>query len=146
AVGSTYRLLLIISAILGVVGLIALIAGPIASGWGERRPWTYVAVTYGFLMSTVAAAPCLSVATRLARGHWRRPVNRLAELWAAAMILPLILFFLLIALLPNTEGRLTVWFGWWGSPWLWDAIMMVTLVICGYAFLYAASIPDMAIV
>lgn len=146
AAGSTYRLLLIITAILGVVGVVALIAGPVLSGWGERQPWTYVAVTFGFLMSTVGAAPCVSVATRLVRGHWRRPVNRLAELWAAAMIVPLILFFLLVALLPNTEGRPSLWFGWWGAPWLWDSLMMIALVICGYAFLYTAARPDIAIV
>ncbi|MDI3339651.1 MAG: hypothetical protein QJR03_03885 [Sphaerobacter sp.] len=143
--GATYRLLLILCAILGVVGVVALIAGPVLAGWGERQPWTYVAVTFGFLMSTIGSAPCLSVATRLVRSHWRRPVNRLAEIWAAGMIVPLILFFLLVALLPNTEGRYSVWFGWWGAPWLWDSLLMVALVVCGYAFLYTAAMPDMAV-
>lgn len=145
AAGSTYRLALIISALLGVIGVIALIAGPIASGWSDRQAWTYVAITFGFLMSTVASAPCVSVATRLVRAHWRRPVNRLSELWAAALIVPLILFFLLEWVMPNTDNRSTLWFGWPGSPWLWDSILVVALVICGYAFLYVAAIPDMAI-
>lgn len=143
--GSFYRIALIVSAVLGVIGVIALIVGPISSGWGERQPWTYVAVTFGFLMSTLGAAPCVSVGTRLVRSHWRRPINRLAEIWAAGMIVPLILFFLLLGLQPGTEGRNSVWFGWPASPWLWSSLLMVALVICGYALLYLAAIPDMAI-
>ena len=146
AAGSSYRLALIISAILGVIGVIALIIRPIiGDGWGDRQAWTYVAATFGFLMSTVGSAPCFSVAMRLTRGHWRRPVNRLAELWGAGLIVPFILLVLLIFVLPNTEGRQTLWFGWWAAPYLWDIVMMLALTICGYGFLYVASLPDMAI-
>ncbi len=56
------------------------------------------------------------------------------------------LFLLLVATLPNTEGRPTVWFGWWGAPWLWDIFLIWGLTFAGYAFLYVSSIPDLAIV
>lgn len=145
ASGNAYRLALLISGILGIIGVIALIVGPISTGWNDRQAWTYVAITFGFLMCTIGAAPCFSVAMRMTRGHWRRPVNRLAELWAAGMIVPLILFFLLLGVVPDTKGRSSLWFGWPVSPYLWDSILMVALVICGYAFLYVGALPDMAI-
>jgi hypothetical protein len=145
-VGSMYRTALLVAGILGVLGIIALILGPLLDGYGERIAWTYVNATFLFLVSTVAAAPCLSVGLRLARGHWRRPLNRVAELWAAGLIVPLVLFFFLQGTHPGTEGRNSIWMGWPGSPWLWSSIFMVTLVGAGYAFLYFSARPDFAIV
>ncbi len=143
--GQRYRMILIILAILSVIGIVALIARPIASGWGDRQAWTYVAVAFGYLMATVASAPCVSAATRLVRGHWRRPINRISEIWAVGMIVPAILFILLEATVPGTHGRPTVWFGWWGAPWLWDTGLILGLTFTGYAFLYVSSMPDFAI-
>ncbi|HEU4793306.1 MAG TPA: hypothetical protein VFS96_06590 [Nitrolancea sp.] len=143
--GSTYRLVLAIGAILFVIGTIAIIIGPLRSGFANRQTWTYVAVAFGYLMATCASAPCLSVATRLARGHWRRPVNRISELWAATLIIPLILFFLLLLLQPSSSGRPSIWFGWPGSPWIWSSVLMIALVLTGYAFLYFSSLPDIAV-
>ncbi len=143
--GSLYRLGLIIAAVLAAVGVVSVIAGPLLQGYSDRSVWTYVTAVFFFLMSTVAAAPCLSVALRLARGHWRRPVNRVAEIWVAALIVPAILFFLLQGTHPTSEGRSSLWMGWPGAPWLWSSIMMIALVICGYAFLYFSSRPDFAI-
>lgn len=143
--GQVFRLSMIILGVISAVGVIAFVIGPIASGWGDRQAWTYVAVAFGYLMSTVAAAPCVSAATRLVRGHWRRPINRIAEIWAAGMIVPMVLFLFLMATVPGTKGRPSIWFGWWGSPWLWDALLMFSLTLAGYAFLYVSSIPDLAI-
>ncbi len=143
--GQVYRMSLIILGILSAIGLVALVIRPIFSGWGDRQAWTYVAVAFGYLMATVASAPCVSAATRLVRGHWRRPINRISEIWAAGMIVPAVLFLLLMATVPNTEGRPTVWFGWWAAPWLWDAMLILGLTFAGYAFLYVSSIPDLAI-
>ncbi len=143
--GSVYRLSLIILGILTAIGLVALVVGPISSGWGDRQAWTYVAVAFGYLMATVASAPCVSAATRLVRGHWRRPINRIAEIWAAGMIVPAVLFLILMATVPGTKGRPSVWFGWPASPWLWDALLVLGLAFAGYAFLYVSSIPDLSI-
>jgi hypothetical protein len=143
--GSLYRLGLIIAAVLAVVGIVSVIAGPLLQGYSDRSVWTYVTAVFFFLMSTVAAAPCLSVALRLARGHWRRPVNRIAEIWAAALVVPMILFFLLQGAHPSSMDRSSLWMGWPASPWLWSSIMMLSLVACGYAFLYISARPDFAI-
>jgi len=143
--GTVYKVMLLISAVCAIVGIIAFIVGPISSGWNDRQAWTYVAITFGILMCTIGSAPCFSVCLRMVRGHWRRPVNRLAEIWAIGMIVPLILFFFLLGILPDTVGRSSFWFGWPVSPYLWDSVMMVALVICGYGFLYVGALPDMAI-
>jgi hypothetical protein len=145
AKGQWYRISLIILAILTVIGIIALIVQAIASGWGDRENWGYVAVAFGYIMSTVAAAPCVCVAGRLTRAHWRRPIDRISEIWAAAMIVPAILFLLLMWTVPNTHGRPTIWFGWWAAPYLWDAILVLGLAFTCYALLYISSIPDLAI-
>jgi hypothetical protein len=145
-VGSVYRLAIIIAGVLALVGVVSVIAGPLASGYGDRSVWTYVTAVFFFLMSTIAAAPCLSVGLRLARGHWRRPVNRVAEIWAVALIVPTVLFFLLQGTHPSSEDRSSIWMGWPASPWLWSSVMMLALVGAGYAFLYFSSRPDFAIV
>lgn len=143
--GSTYRLALIIGLVLFAIGVIAIVIGPLRSGFANRQTWTYVAVAFGYLMATCGAAPCVSVATRTGRGHWRRPVNRISELWAVTLIIPLILFFLLLILQPGTSDRNSIWFGWPGSPWIWDSVLMIALVVTGYAFLYFSALPDIAI-
>ncbi|HEX3723896.1 MAG TPA: hypothetical protein VHV31_13980 [Nitrolancea sp.] len=143
--GQAYGVTLIILAVLTVIGIIALIVRSVANGWSDRQAWTYVAVAFGYLMSTVAAAPCVCVAARLTRSHWRRAIDRISEIWAAAMIVPVILFLLLMATVPGTRGRPTIWFGWWAAPYLWDGILVVGLAFTGYALLYISSIPDLAI-
>jgi hypothetical protein len=143
--GQLYGIALIVMAILTVIGIVALIVRSVASGWSDRTDWTYVAVAFGYLMSTVAAAPCVCVVGRLARAHWRRSIDRISEIWAAAMIVPVILFFLLMATVPGTRGRPTIWFGWWAAPYLWDALLVVGLAFTGYALLYISAIPDLAI-
>ncbi|HET7037073.1 MAG TPA: hypothetical protein VFI42_15415 [Thermomicrobiaceae bacterium] len=144
-VSGAFRIWLLISVVLGLVGVVALIIGPVLSGWGDRQPWTYVAVAFFYLMATVASAPIVVVSTRLTRGHWRRPMARVSEMWAAAMIVPFILFILLLPLLSGTGNRPSIWFGWWASPWLWDFVLMLGLVIAGYGWLYISSIPDFAV-
>lgn len=147
SVGPTYRLALIVSAVLAALGLVGIIVGPLLSGYdiNERQDWTYVAVAFAYLLSPVAAAPCLSAALRLARGHWRRPVNRISELWAIALPIPLVLFFIMLPLQPDSEGRPSLWFGWPASPWLWSSIMIVAMVLGGLAFLFVSAMPDFAI-
>lgn len=146
SLGTGRRLVALIALALGVVGAIALVVGPLLSGYANRQVWAYTAVAFVYLMSTAAAAPCLSTALRVARSHWRRPVNRAAEIWAVTLIIPLILYLLLLGTLPGTENRLSIWFGWPLSPWLWGAILMVTLTGAGYFYLWLSSLPDLAIV
>lgn len=146
ALGPGRRTVLLVAAALGIIGAVALVVGPLLSGYADRQVWTYTAVAFVYLMSTAAAAPCLSTALRVARSHWRRPVNRVAEIWAVTLVIPLVLYLLLIGVFPGTEDRLSIWFGWPLSPWLWTAILMVSLAGAGYFFLWLSSLPDLAIV
>lgn len=145
-IGAGRRLWPLIAGIVGIIGLIALVVGPLLHGYANRQAWTYVGVAFLYLMSTAAAAPCVSTALRVARSHWRRPINRASEIWAITLIIPLVLFLLLLGTLPGTKYRLSIWFGWPLSPWLWDGLLVLGTVICGYLFLWYSSIPDLAIV
>jgi hypothetical protein len=137
---------LVIAAILFVIGIVAIVAFPLRQGFANRQAWTYVAAAFLYLMSTAAAAPALSTALRVARSHWRRPVNRASEIWAVTLVIPFLLYLLLLPTFPGTEDRLSVWFGWPLSPWLWGAILLLTLTGAGYLFAWFSSLPDLAIV
>ncbi|MCS7255550.1 MAG: hypothetical protein NZ562_02880, partial [Thermomicrobium sp.] len=146
SIGAGRRTLFLISAALFVLGILAILAFPLRQGFADRQAWTYVAAAFLYLMSTTAAAPALSTALRVARSHWRRPVNRASEIWAVTLIIPLLLYLLLLPTFPGTEDRLSIWFGWPLSPWLWGAILMLALTGAGYLFAWFSSIPDLAIV
>ncbi|MBO9350282.1 MAG: hypothetical protein J7449_02245 [Thermomicrobium sp.] len=142
----TIRRPLIVAAALFAIGSVAILAFPLRQGFADRQAWTYVAAAFLFLMSTAAAAPALSTALRVARSHWRRPVNRVAEIWAVTLIVPFVLYLLLLPTFPGTEDRLSIWFGWPLSPWLWGALLMLALTGAGYLFAWFSGLPDLAVV
>lgn len=144
--GGTRRTLLITSALLFALGILAILVFPLRQGFSDRQAWTYVAAAFLYLMSTAAAAPALSTALRVARSHWRRPVNRASEMWGVTLIIPFLLYLLLLPTFPGTEDRLSIWFGWPLSPWLWGALLMLALTGFAYLFTWFSSIPDLAIV
>lgn len=135
--------------LIGIVGLILRIAG----GFGNRSDWAYTAATMGFLLSTVAGAPVVAIITRLVKAQWGRPIRRLADLWALALIAPLILFIFTVMTLPPVGdtwtkptllGRLNIWFDWpFGAPRLWDAVIVGALVLGGLGLLLVESGPDL---
>jgi len=65
------RLVLVLTGLflLGVIGFLIKLAG----GFDDRIEWGYYAVLVAFLLTTAQSAPLVSVATRLARAHFRRP-------------------------------------------------------------------------
>ena len=112
-------------------------------GFDDRLPWGYYAAAFSFLLTAAGAAPIVSIALRMAKGHWRRPFARASELYAVVGILTLLMFMPLLALLPPLEGRNTLWFDWpEKTPQIYDSLAVAFLVICGLAFLYVAALPD----
>ncbi|MDE2860588.1 MAG: hypothetical protein OYI31_07910 [Chloroflexota bacterium] len=129
---------------LGVIGFILLLT---QHGVDNRREWGYFATAFAYIFVTAQSAVLVSVALRMAKAHWRRPLARISEMFAAVGLFNFLLLIPLLWVLPPTDGRRSIWFDWPGrSPHLWDTIAMGTLVVLGLAILYFASIPDRAAV
>ena len=124
---------------LGVVGLVMRL------NEGDTTKLGYLAATFSFLFTTTQTAPLVSIAFRLVKNHWRRPIARASELFAIVGLFNLIIFIPLMIALPSTEGRWTIWIeaaSW--SPHVFDTMMLVSLIICGIGLLWAGAIPDFA--
>ena len=143
--GGRYRQAVIVLAavfLLGVVGFILKLGQ-------DRTQWGYYAATFSYLFTVAQTAPVVSVAMRLAKNHWRRPLARASELFAVVGLFNLLLFIPLLILLPSIEGRNTIWIlGVWPSrfytPHIFDTLMLVGLVVLGLLFLWTAAVPDFA--
>jgi hypothetical protein len=149
--GSKYRLAIGITGILFLLGIVGFIMKVQQDGFSDYVPWAYLTAAFGFVMLFAMSAPMLAIVPRLARGHWGRPISRIAELWALIGILLLIVMIPLLLALPEADGRNTFWFvdkyreGWPpGAPHVWLALLMVGLVVNGIALLWTAAIPDFA--
>ncbi|MBM2825953.1 MAG: putative rane protein, partial [Dehalococcoidia bacterium] len=144
--GSGFQLAVAVSGglfLLGILGFIMRLQG----GFEDRAAWGYYATVWVFLFTTVQAAPVVAVATRLAKGHWRRPLSRTAEICAVVGLFNLVLYLPLLALMPPREGRSSMWFDWPipGGPVFWDFLSVVFLTLCGVGLLYLSALPDFAL-
>ena len=120
---------------LGIVGFII----RLFDGMDDRAVWGYYAAVFAFILTTAQAAPMVSIATRLAKAHWKRPITRAAELWTLVGLFNLLLFIPMLWLLPDlSNGRRTLWFFDPGkvpaySPHIWATAAIVALVWTGYS-------------
>ena len=156
--GSRYRRALWIFGVLFLVGVVGFIVRATTDGFYERLPWGYLAATVAFLLTTAGSAPLAAVALRMVKAHWRRPMARIAELYAIAGALILLVFIPLLFLVPSAAGRRTLWFQDTdpqtlgigslgkipGAPHIWVTLALVTLIVGGLALLWLSSKPDMA--
>ena len=127
--------------LLGVVGVIMLLS----EGFDDRNTWGYHAVIFAYIFTVAQSAVLISIALRMVKSHWRRPLARISEMFAAVGLFNFLLMIPLLWVLPPTDGRRSIWFGAPGhSPHFWDTLGMGLLVVCGLALLYFASLPDMA--
>ena len=134
--------------ILGVIGFVM----RVTDGVGDRAVWGYHAALFAFLLTTAQAAPMVAIAPRMAKGHWRRPISRAAEVWSLVGLFNLLLFIPMLWVLPPLEdGRRTLWFYNAGevprySPHLWATLAIVALIISGLMLLWVSALPDLAAV
>ena len=118
----------------------------------DKAVWGYYAAVFAFILTTAQAAPIVAIAPRLAKGHWRRPISRAAELWSVVGLFSILLFIPLLWVLPSLEdGRRTLWFFDPGevprfSPHIWATLALVALVVVGLMLLWVSSLPDLAAV
>ncbi len=79
--GATYKLALLITGGLLLVGVIGFVWQASAFGFDTFSPWAYLMATYAFLLTTASSAPMLSIGQRMLRSHWRRPLTRASEMF-----------------------------------------------------------------
>ncbi len=146
--GATVVVLAILAALWGI-GLIIKLGG----GFENRAAWGYYAAMFAYLLTTAMGAPILAFATRMAKGHWARPVRRAVQLLGAVAGLVAIIWFIpLMFTLPPLVGRNNIWFDWplsgrWLSSWApagFDLIGVIILAGVAWAILYADLLPDLA--
>ncbi len=127
--------------IVGIVGVVLRLQG----GLADRAKWGYYAATFAFLLTAFQGAPIVSLATRMVKGHWRRPLARASELFAVVGVLSSVLFLIMLNIIPPVQGRRTLWFEWpVGAPYLFDSLAVIFLAVCGLGLLYTAALPDIA--
>jgi molybdopterin-containing oxidoreductase family membrane subunit len=142
--GSRFRIVAGVLAALLALGVVGF-ALRLADGFDDRTIWGYHAAIFAYLFVTAQSAVLVSVALRMAKAHWRRPLSRVSELFAVVGVFNFLLYIPLLWALPITDGRRSIWFEWPGhSPHLWDTIAMGLLVVLGLALLYFAALPDLA--
>ena len=147
--GNTFRGAVVVFGVLFILGVIGF-AMRVTDGVGDRTVWGYHAALFAFLLTTASAAPMVAIATRMTKGHWRRPISRAAELWTLGGLFNLLMFIPLLWVLPPLEdGRRTLWFYHAGevprySPHLWATLAIVGLIIVGLMMLWLSSLPDLA--
>lgn len=154
--GPLYRRALWVSGLLLGLGVAGFVVRAVNDGFDDRLPWGYFAATVAFLLTTVGSAPVVIVAIRAVKAHWGRPMARIAELYAVAGALVLLMFIPLLFLVPSAAGRHTLWFqdtdpqtlglGSLGSipgaPHLYVTVALVAAVICGVFMLLISVRPD----
>ena len=126
---------------LGVVGFVMLLG----EGFEDRAAWAYYAAVFAYIFLVSQSAVLVSVALRMAKAHWRRPLARISEMFSAVGVFAFMMMIPLLWVLPPIDNRRSLWFDAPGySPHVWDTIAMGLLVVNGLALLFFASVPDMA--
>ena len=140
--------------LLGIIGFLI----RLSDGFSDKAVWGYYAAVFAFILTTAQAAPLVAIAPRIAKGHWRRPISRAAELWSVVGLFNLLLFIPLLWVLPSLEDtRRTFWFFDAlrtrrfsqvpvFSPHIWATLALVGLVVTGFMLLWVSALPDLAAV
>lgn len=127
--------------ILGIAGLVLRLQG----GFQDRAAWGYYAATFAFLLAIVMAAPMVTIGLLFTKAQLRRPVSGPSGLFAVAGPLVFLLFIPLLSLIPPIQGRNNLWNGIpiGGAPYTWDTLALGFWVVCGLAFFWLVSRPDL---
>ena len=146
---------LVVTGILFGLGIAGFVVRALEDGFGAHGPWGYYAAIFMFLFMVTGAAPLAAVAFRFTKSHWRRPLSRVSELFAALGVLNVIMFIPLMIVLPSIKNpevgveeleiRRSIWFETpIGAPLAWDFLGILFLAICSLAILWLSAMPDMA--
>jgi hypothetical protein len=158
AAPSAFKLALLISGTLAALGAIGFALRVITDGFGQHGPWGYYAATFSFVFLVTGSAPLAAIAFRITKNHWRRPISRIAELFAVMGVVNVILFIPLMLVLPpinnpnfapgvhgELEIRRTIWMEVpIGAPHWWDMLGLISLAVTSLVILWVSAVPDMA--
>jgi hypothetical protein len=154
-----FKMALVATGILFIIGIVGFIARAADDGFDDVSAWGYYLSVFSTVFMVTGAAPLVSVAFRLTKSHWRRPLSRVAELFAIVGILNLLMFIPLMFLLPSIgnpdaidgiiEGELavrrTIWFeAPIGAPHAWNLAGIAGIVVTSMFILWLSAMPDMA--
>ena len=157
---SLYRTALIVTGVLAILGVVGFILRVSTDGFSAHGPWGYYAAMFSFVFLVTGSAPLFAIAFRITKNHWRRPISRIAELFAVLGILNVILYIPLIYALPPINnpafgpgaaphGELAIRRTLWmevpiGAPHWWNLLGIIALALCSLAILWLSAVPDMA--
>jgi molybdopterin-containing oxidoreductase family membrane subunit len=126
----------------GIVGFVIRLSG----GLSNTGAWGYYAAVFGFLLSTVMAAPIIPIGLHFTKAIWPRPIARAALLYTIPGILWGLMFLPLLGTQPPAEGRASIWFE---APMtvrlVATALAVIALVLVGLVYLYLRARPDWAV-
>ena len=147
--GAVFRSAVALLGILFVLGIVGFILR-VQDGVSDRAVWGYYAALFAFILITAQAAPMVAIVPRIAKGHWRRPISRAAEMFSVVGLFNLLLFIPMLWVLPGLEdGRRSLWFFSELQvpahlPHILSTLALVSLVLAGVALLWTSSLPDLA--
>lgn len=155
AMPGPFTIALALAGVLLVLGVLGFVVRALDDGFGQHGPWGYYMAIFSFVFMVTGSAPLVAVAFRFTKSHWRRPLSRIAELFAVVGVLNVLMFIPLLMVLPGIKDpsspasdpvlRRTIWFeAPIGSPYWWDMLGVVFLAFTALAILWLSAVPDMA--
>ena len=150
--GKFFGIAAIVMSVLFILGVFGFIL-KVSEGVDDPSEWGYYAALVSFLITAGQGALMVSIATRLVKGHWRRPISRAAEMFAVVGLYNLILLIPLLWVLPGlSDGRRSLWFFNElknipeNMPQIQMLLSMIFLVLAGIGLLWISSLPDLAVI
>ena len=156
-----HTIALVVAALLAALGVVGFLFRVAADGLDNYNAWGYYMAAFSFVFMVTSGAPLATAAFRFTKSHWRRPLSRVAELFAVVGVLNLLLFIPMVIVLPAIENpafvpgmegemaaRRAIWLGSSGvpvgAPALWDILGLVALAVTSMAILWLSLMPDLA--
>ena len=150
--GKFFGIAAIVMSVLFILGVFGFIL-KVSEGVDDPSEWGYYAALVSFLITAGQGALMVSIATRLVKAHWRRPISRAAEMFAVVGLYNLILLIPLLWVLPGlSDGRRSLWFFNElknipeNMPQIQMLLSMIFLVLAGIGLLWISSLPDLAVI
>jgi len=153
--------LLLISLALVSLGIIGFVIRLTNQGLSDYSAWGYYMAAFSFVFMITSSAPLVACAFRFTKSHWRRPLSRVAELFAIIGVFNILLFIPMVITLPSIANpdfvpgahgelaaRRAIWLGSSGvpvgAPGVWNILSLVGLAVTSLGILWLSLMPDLA--